>query len=447
MGCRARLGVKHSFISSQVSPRAASAGSVSVKELLPVLMFIGDDWAEDHHDLELEDETGRRLAKARLPEGIEGITRLHALVAKHAPADWAELPSEEVAARVFVGIETDRGPWVTALRAAGYQVFVINPLSSARYRERHSTSGAKSDAGDAHVLAEIVRLDRDHHRLIAGDTDLVDAVKLVARAHQTAIWERGSQVLRLRSALREYFPAAVEAFEDLSAKDALILLGRAPSPTRAAKLTRGQVVSALRVARRHNVEAKADALLTVLRAPGLRQPTTEAAYAAVVTGQVGIIAALNEQITQLDEVVEEHFGRHPAADIYLSQPGLGVVLAARVLGEFGDDKKRFHDVRARKNYSGQSPITRASGKKTIVVARYATNQRLGDALHQQAFSALRASPGARAYYDALRARKIGHHAALRQLANRLVGILHGCLKTGTKYNENTAWQHQTIAAA
>jgi len=420
----------------------------ALKELLRVLLFIGDDWAEDHHDVELVDESGRRLAKARLPEGLEGITRLHALVAQHAPEDWAQLPSEDVAGRVVVGIETDRGPWVRALRAAGYQVFAINPLSSARYRERYSTSGAKSDAGDAHVLAEIVRLDRDHHRQIAGDTDLVDAVKLVARAHQTAVWERTRQVLRLRSTLLQYFPAAVEALENLSAKDSLLLLARAPSPARVGKLTRSQVVSALRAARRHHAEAKADVLLAVLRAPGLRQPeTTEAAYAAVVVGQVGIITALNVQIAQLDEVVAEHFGRHPAADIYLSQPGLGVVLAARVLGEFGDDTKRFSDVRARKNYSGQSPITRASGKKTIVMARYATNRRLGDALHQQAFSALSGSPGARAYYDALRARKIGHHAALRQLANRLVGILHGCLKSGTKYDENTAWQHHTAVAA
>jgi len=413
-----------------------------------VLLFIGDDWAEDHHDIEIEDETGRRLAKARLPEGLEGITRLHALVAEHAPAAWADLPAEQVTGQVVVGIETDRGPWVTALRGAGYRVFAINPLSAARYRERHSTSGAKSDAGDAHVLAEIVRLDRDHHRQIAGDTDLVDAVKLLARAHQTAVWERTRQVLRLRSMLREYFPAAVEAFEDLTAKDSLLLLGRAPSPARAARLTRSQVVSALRAARRHHVEAKADALLAVLRAAALRQPsTTDAAYAAVVAGQVGIITALNEQIAQLQEVVAEHFERHPAAAIYLSQPGLGVVLAARTLGEFGDDKKRFHDARARKNYSGQSPITRASGKKTIVLARYATNRRLGSALHQQAFSAIGASPGARAYYDALRARKIGHHAALRQLANRLVGILHGCLKTGTKYDETTAWQHQISTAA
>jgi Transposase/Transposase IS116/IS110/IS902 family len=372
-------------------------------------------------------------------------------VAEHAPAAWAELAPEQVAAQVVVGIETDRGPWVTALRAAGYRVYAINPMSAARYRERHSTSGAKSDTGDSHVLAEIVRLDREHHRPIAGDSDLADAIKLLARAHQTAVWERTRQVLRLRSTLLQYFPAAVQAFEDLSAPDALALLARAADPDRAAKLSRGQLVAALRTARRHHAEAKAEVLQAVLRAPALRQPaTTQGAYAAVVSGQLGIISALNAQITQLGQVVGEHFGRHPAADIYLSQPGLGVVLAARTLGEFGDDTARFADARARKNYSGQSPITRASGKKSIVLARYATNRRLGAALHQQAFSALSRSPGARAYYDAIRARKIGHHAALRQLANRLVGILHGCLKTGTPYDEDTAWQHhraETHAAA
>ena len=331
---------------------------------------------------------------------------------------------------------------VTALRAAGYQVFAINPLSAARYRQRHSTSGAKSDAGDAHVLAEIVRLDRDHHRAVAGDSDLAEAIKLLARAHQTAVWERTPQVLRMRSTLLEYFPAAVQAFEDLAAPDALSVLGRASNPDRAAKLTRGQLVTALRTARRHHVEAKADALLAVLRAPALRQPATlQGAYAAVVLGQVGIITALNAQIAALQGVMAKHFGRHPDAEIYLSQPGFALVLAARTLGEFGDDKDRFASSRARKNYSGQSPITRASGKKSVVLARYATNRRLGAALHLQAFAALGASPGARAYYDALRGRNLGHHAALRQLANRLVGILHGCLKTGAVYDENIAWQH------
>ncbi|MQA82220.1 MAG: IS110 family transposase [Streptosporangiales bacterium] len=412
------------------------------------MLFIGDDWAEDHHDVEVVDEDGRRLVQARLPEGLEGITRLHALVAEHAPAAWAELPPEQVTGQVVVGIETDRGPWVTALRAAGYLVFAINPLSAARYRQRHSTSGAKSGAGDAHVLAEIVRLDRDHHRPIAGDSELADAVKLLARAHQTAIWERTRHVLRLRSTLREFFPAALEAFEDLAASDSLILLERAPSPALAAKLTRSQLTAALRTARRHHVETKAVALQEILRAPALRQPPVlDSAYATIVVSQVRLIAALNAQITGLGEVMGEHFDRHPAAEIYLSQPGLGVVLASRVMGEFGDDKTRFTDARARKNYSGQSPITRASGRKKVVLARYATNRRLGAALHMQAYAALTGSPGARAYYDTLRDRGIGHHAALRQLANRLVGVLHGCLKTGALYDEDTAWQHHRADTA
>ncbi|MEV6418050.1 transposase, partial [Kribbella sp. NPDC051718] len=146
--------------------------------------------------------------------------------------------------------------------------------------------------------------------------------------------------------------------------------------------------------------------------------------------------------------VEAHFGRHPDAEIVLSQPGLGTIFGARVLAEFGDDTDRYTSAKARKNYAATSPITRASGKKKIALARFVHNDRLIDALMGQALSALTASPGARAYYDKQRARGIDHNPALRQLANRLVGILHGCLKTRTLYNETTAWQHQpqTLAA-
>src|SRR3954452_14702594 len=121
------------------------------------VLFVGNDWAEDHHDVEIVDEQGHRLARRRLPEGLEGITRLHGLIAQFFPEEWAELDPAEAASRVKVGIETDRGPWVQALIAAGYEVFAINPMSVARYRQRHSSSGAKSDAADADVLAEIVR--------------------------------------------------------------------------------------------------------------------------------------------------------------------------------------------------------------------------------------------------------------------------------------------------
>jgi transposase len=412
------------------------------------VLFIGDDWAEDHHDIELVDDQGRVLACKRFPEGIEGIAGLHALVAEHLPEDWDEAEPEDIRAVVKVGIETDRGPWVAALVAAGYEVFAVNPMSVARYRERHSTSGAKSDAADAHLLAEIVRLDRAHHRPLAGDSEEAEAIKLVARTHQSLIWDRGRHVLRLRAALRDFFPAALKAFPDLDAPDALELLAAAPDPDKAARLSRARIAAALRRANRRNVEARASEIRQILRAEELRRaPAVQAAYGAIVASQARIVATLNTQIEEMAAVVDAHFGRHPDAEIYASQPGLGVILAARVLGEFGDDPHRYTDARARKNYAGTAPITRASGKKKIVLARYARNRRLGDALQQWAFCSLRGSPGARAYYQHLRARNIGHQAALRQVANRLVGILHGCLKTGTCYDEQTAWSHHMTHAA
>lgn len=329
-----------------------------------------------------------------------------------------------------------------------YEVFPINPMSVARYRERHSTSGAKSDGADAHLLAEIVRLDRAHHRPVAGDSEQGEAIKLVARTHQSLIWDRTRHVLRLRSTLREFFPAALAAFDDLDAPDALELLAKAPDPDRAARLSRAAITAALTRAHRRGVAARATQLQAILRAGELRQaPLVQSAYAAIVSAEVALIGNLNTQIEDLGAVVAAHFGRHPDAEIYASQPGLGVILAARVLSEFGDDPHRYADAKARKNYAGTAPITRASGTRKVVLARYARNRRLGDALQQWAFCSLRGSPGARTYYQALRDRKIGHQAALRQLANRWVGILHGCLKTHTRYDEHTAWAHQATAVA
>jgi transposase len=405
-------------------------------------LFVGDDWAEDHHDVELMDSAGRVLARKRLPEGVAGIARLHELAGQHLGQD----PDD---AEVVTGIETDRGPWVAALVAAGYTVYGVNPLQASRYRERHGVPGAKSDRGDAHMLADMVRTDSHQLRAVAGDSAAAEAVKVVARTHKTLIWERTRQVQRLRHQLREYFPAALAAFEDLDAPDALELLGRAPDPGRAAALTRAQVSAALKRARRRDITGKATAILTALRSAQLgRPPAVTAAYAVTARSLIAVITVLNEQVKALESQVEADFGRHPDAEIYRSQPGLGSILGARVLGEFGDDPDRYVSGKARKNYAGTSPITRASGKKKTVAARFIRNDWLIDALMAQAISALRASPGARALYDAERARGTGHNPALRKVANRLVGILHGCLKTRTLYDEATAWPHyeNTLAA-
>ncbi|MGW9546919.1 transposase, partial [Streptomyces celluloflavus] len=164
------------------------------------------------------------------------------------------------------------------------------------------------------------------------------------------------------------------------------------------------------------------------------------------TAHARLIIALNEQIDAMEEQVKKHFLAHPDAEIYLSMPGIAEITGARVLAEFGDDPTRYASAKARKNYAGTSPVTRASGKTRTVQARYVRNNRLADALQRQAFGALRVSPGARRYYDKQRAREAGYNPALRQVGNRLVGILHGCLKTRTLYDEATAWSHHVHTA-
>ena len=408
-----------------------------------MLLFVGVDWAEEAHDVCVLDTEGHVRAKGKISDDLAGVARLHELIARAGPEDGEDEPV------VTIGIETDRGLLVRAMVAAGYRVLAVNPLAVDRYRDRHRVSGAKSDTGDARVLADMVRTDSHQHRPVAADSDLAEAIKLVARSHQSAIWSRRRLANQLRSALREFYPAALEAFDDLTHGDALAVLEKAPTPERGHGLSRSKIASALRRGGRHlNIEKRAEQIQQLLRGEHLTQPATVAkAYGAIVASLVKVIVSHNTQIAELEEVLGEHFGQHPDADILRSLPGLGVVTGARVLGEFGDDPDRYDSAKGRKNYAGTSPLTVASGTRRIVRARHIRNRRLADALHWWAFNAISRSPGARALYDTRRAAGDNHNAALRAVANRLVGILHGCLRHRTPYDEHTAWSHRADIAA
>jgi hypothetical protein len=399
------------------------------------MIFVGVDWAEAHHDVHVENEDGKRLGGGRLPEGVEGIARFHELVGAHG-----EDPGD-----VVIGIETDRGLFVSALVATRYQVFAVNPLSTSRYRDRHSTSGAKSDPGDAKVLADMVRTDRHNLRPVAGDSETVEALKVLARVHQSMIWSKGRQTNALRSTLREFYPAALVAFEDLASGDAIEVLKLAPTPTLGRGLSLSKIASALRRGgRQRRIDERAAEIQVALRSPQLHGSTVVAtAMGASVRSSVAVISAMVKEIASLAEELEAGFEMHPDAEVVRSLPGLGTTLGARVLGEFGDDPNRYATPKSRKNYAGTSPITKTSGTKRVVLARFARNHRLADAIYLWAFASLTASPGARAFYDARRAAGDTHHAALRSLGNRLVGILHGCLANGTFYDENIGWGHRS----
>jgi hypothetical protein len=403
------------------------------------VIFVGIDWAEAHHDVCVLSEDGAVLAKARVPDGIEGVARLHELVATQAeePAD------------VVVGIEIDRGLLVGALVAAGYRVYAVNPMAASRYRERHTTSRAKSDPGDAKVLADLVRTDRHNHREVAGDSDLGEAVKVLARGHQSLIWTRQRQTNALRNALREFYPGALQAFSELGAAETCAVLAAAPTPEVGRSLSQARIIRLLRAGgRQRNLERRAAEIHEALRSPQLEAPPVVAgAYGEVVRSLAGVIVGLTRQIERLEAELATRFEMHPDAEIILSLPGLGSVLGARALGEFGDDPNRYADAKARKCYAGSAPITKASGTRLVVLARVARNKRLADACYLWAFAALTASPGARRHYNSQRTNGKTHHQALRALANRLVGILHGCLRHRQLYREDVAWPTAVEAAA
>jgi transposase len=402
------------------------------------MILVGIDWSEKWHDVCLMDEGGRVLGRRRVDDSLAGLTQLQSLIAEHA----------EDPAQVAIGIETPHGLMLRGLRAAGYAVHAVNPLAASRYRDRHGVSKKKSDRGDAMMLADLVRTDRHKHRQLGDDSELAEAIKVLARSHKNLIWTRQQLGNQLRSALREFYPGFLEAFGDhFCETDSLALLERAPTPAQGRTLSLAKITAALRKARRRNVEERAGEIRDALRAPQLEQPTVVAhAYGLTAAALAGPLQDIIAKIEHLEKELDGALKKHPDAEIYLSLPGLGAVLGARALAEFGDDPNSYQDGKARKNYAGTSPITQASGRTKVVLARFIRNDRLADACQQWAFCAISGSPGARRYYDALRARKKKHQEALRILANRLVGILHGCLRHRQLYREDIAWPAEAAAA-
>lgn len=408
------------------------------------MIFCGIDWAEDHHDIAIVDEHGTQLAKRRIGDDAAGYASLLELLAEHG--ETAEQPTP-------VAIETGRGLLVACLQASGRDVYVINPMAAARYRERTAVARAKSDAGDALMLANILRTDRHAHRPMPKDSDLVRAIGVLARAGQDAAWSQQQIANQLRSVLREYFPAALRAFQvkhvGLASAEARTVLAAAPTPTAAARLTKSRLRTLLKQAgRQRNIEAWTERLHGIFRDEALRHSRrVEDAFGQQTSALLLQLDAAVRATTQLLEATEAAFTEHPDAEIITSFPGLGVITGARVLAELGDDRDRFTDPRALKAYAGAAPVTRASGKIQLVMHRRVKNDRLAAAGYVWTFAALTKSAPARAHYDRRRAAGDRHNAALRNLFNRFLGQLHHCLQQRQKYSESKAFPAPSAAAA
>ncbi|MGP3922352.1 IS110 family transposase [Streptomyces sp. 8N616] len=409
------------------------------------LIYCGIDWAERTHDVALVDDSGRLLAKRHITDDAAGYRILLDLLAEYGDTEESPTP---------VAIETSRGLLVAVLRQGKRQVFAINPMAAARYRDRHSVSRKKSDPGDALVLANILRTDMHAHRALPNDSDLARTVAVLARAQQDATWNRQQISNQLRSLLREYYPAALAAFDPwkngLCRPEAREILKAAPTPTRAARLTRTQYQAALkRAGRKRGIEAEAERLREVFRSDWAHQPPL--VEDALGKQMLALLVQLEAACTAADDLakaVEEAFPQHPDAEILLSFPGLGVQLGARVLAEIGDDRQRFADARGLKAYAGSSPITRASGKKSSITRRWVKNDRLNHVGYLWAFSAITASPGAKTHYRRRRDDHGDWHAAAqRHLFNRMLGQLYHCLQQRSLFDEDTAFPTALAVAA
>src|ERR1700733_12075665 len=384
-------------------------------------VYCGIDWAEDHHDISLIDRDGQLLARRRISDDAAGLAALLDLLAGHGDSAGDLIP---------VAIETPRGLLVACLRATGRQVYPINPMSVARYRDRHSVAGRKSDRGDSFVLASVLRTDMHAHRPLPADTELAQAIAVLARAQQDAVWDRTTAHNKLRSHLREYYPGFLAAFasarDGIRRPEARVILAAAPTPADAALLTLTQLGGLLKKAgRSRGIDTEAARLRAAFRAPQMRQlPLVEQAMGRQAVALLRHLDAACASADDLEQAAIESFNQHPDAGIITSFPGLGPLAGARVLAEIGDDRSRFQDARGLKAYAGAAPITRASGKHKSVSRRNVKNNRLASAGYVWAFSALTASPGARAHYDRRRDAGDRHAAAQRNLFGRLLGCLH-----------------------
>ena len=405
--------------------------------------FCGIDWAEDHHDIALVDQDGQLLARLRISADAAGLAALLALLAEHG-----DTPDDPVP----VAIETPRGLLVACLRATGRQVYPVNPMAVARYRDRHSVAGKKSDHGDSVVLAGVLRTDRHAHRPLPADSELAQAIAVLARAQQDAVWDRTTAHNKLRSRLREYYPGFLAAFAPAAGgimrPAARIILAAAPAPADAAKLTLSQLRGLLtKAGRRRGIDAEAARLREAFRIPQMRQlPLVEQAMGRQALALLGQLEAACAAAEDLEQAATESFNLHSDAGIITSFPGLGALTGALVLAEIGDDRSRFSDAKGLKAYAGAAPITRASGKTRSVTHRKIKNNRLAAAGYIWAFSALTRSPGARAHYDRRKTTGDRHAAAQRNLFSRLLGCLWHCLTTGQPYDETTAFPATAQAA-
>jgi transposase len=405
------------------------------------MLYVGVDWAEAEHAACLLDAAGAVVRRLTIPQRPAGLAQLRAAIAA----------VESVPTAVLVAIERPDGLLVDGLLAAGYTVYALNPKAVDRYRERTRLSGGKTDSADAELLARILVTDRDRHQPLRPSSVVVEELRVLARQDEVAGRDQTRVQNRLRQDLLAAFPAVLDAFPDLAALSALRFLEFWPSATEAGALSEAELVAFLRRQGHSRPDAAATRIYAALHADVLAAPPhLAAARAGAIRLAARQLLLLREQRAAWEKRLRALLSgdrAHPDGEILLGLPGLDARLAARVLGEIGDRRERFPTPTALQSYAGTAPVTKASGRSRVVVARTACNRFLRQALLRWAFCSLTTSAWARASYDQHRQAGKTHYSALRILANRWLRILHHLLATDQRYDEEVHQRNRAHASA
>jgi transposase len=388
------------------------------------MRFVGIDWASEEHAVAVHDDAGKQLASFMVAHSAEGFDRLVARL--RAVDDPAELP---------VAIERPDGRLVDRLLEAGHPVVAVSPNAIKAWRDAEVVSGAKSDPGDAAVIAEYLRVRFHLLEPLRPFSDQTRALRAAVRARGDLVDQRTAANNQLEATLDAFWPGAKEVFADVTSQIALTFLVRYPTPASAAKLGEKQMAAFCKKHSYTGRRSPAELIERLRRSPaGIAAGAETAARKAAVGAYVGVIRSLNAAIKALDKEVAAQLGEHPDGEIFTSLPRSGSISAAQMLAEWGDCRQAYDSPDAVAALAGMSPVTRKSGKHKAVHFRWACNKNFRNAVHTFADNSRHDSEWAAGIYAQARDRGADHPHAVRILARAWIRVIYRCWIDGVAYD-------------
>lgn len=392
-------------------------------------VFVGFDWAGDHHDIVAVDRDGQIVLNERIEDTEKGWKKL--------------LDALRVYGSPPVAIETRSGATVERLLDAGLLVYPINPKAAKRYRERIAPSGTKTDFVDALSMAMALRSDGHGWRQLLADDPLTIELRLLCRDEMALTEQRTAFICRLRAALKEYYPTALKAFDDWKAPSALKFLEQFPTPealASAGKTKWNNFLHANKLARPGKYEERLDLFAKAESFTGSQAAIN--AKSMTVAAIVAQLRTIQKHLGLFRERIEKLYARHPDHDIFGSLPGAGEKTTSRLLSEFGDDRGRFDTFEALQCHAGTAPVTVKSGKHKSVKIRRACNKTLRFAVHHWANLSRKKCQWAETYYQKKRKEGQSHASALRCLGQRWLKILWKMWQEKERYDAERHYRNQ-----